>query len=333
MFVGKFSAIALLFLVASAFRVKPKKRVKSTAKAPAAKIGGIFAYAAPGTADPAFQNPRGGPCFPGIRSAVVEKQSFLQYADTATTVTGVIGFRHPWMDFKLIDWGNPNLDELYSCAQEGEETGNRPRGLSRIALHDRQGYADRMRNKDLGWAHVHPALSDVGIPASYIESRSEAAALGAQFGWSLIGSAVDNGGPLYVGRQVSHLFQNASSGECMLTFQGSSSFEDWTANLNLRKVGFCGYAPAAMALEANETTILSAGQSLVHAGFRDVLMQIVTNGDWQNDVRSKFSSCSQVYVTGHSQGAAQAELFGACVQQGLQPGQDGYEEHYKWMGW
>lgn len=327
---SRFPAIALVFLSASAFRVKPKKKGES--KSSAAQIGGIFAYAAPGSADPALQNPRGGPCFPGVRTAAVKMQWFGQEADTATTITGVIGFRHPWMDFKLIDLKNSNLDTLYSCAREGEETGNRPRGTSKIALHDWRGYADRMREKDLGWANIHGVLSDVALPASYMLDRGEAAALGQQFGWNLIGSAVDNGGLLYVGTQVSHLFQKPSSKECILTFQGSSSIQDWTANLNIGKVGFCGFAPAGMRIEGNETAILSAGQSLVHAGFKDALMKIVQNADWQRDVRSRLSSCSSVYVTGHSLGAAEAELFGACVQSAPQQGQDGWEE-YQHIGW
>jgi len=338
MVLSRVATVSVLLLTASAFRVKPKNKkessqVKESSQAEtsrAAQIGGIFAYAAPGSADPALQNPRGGPCFPGIRSAAVKMQWFGQEADTATTITGVLGFRHPWMDFKLIDLKNSDLDTLYSCAREGEETGNRPRGTSKIALHAWEGYAERMKTKDLGWASVNRALSDVALPASYMLDRGEASALGQQHGWNLIGSAVDNGDNLYVGRQVSHLFQK--SGECILTFQGSSSFQDWTANLNVQKVSFCGYARSGMAISGNETAILSSGQSLVHKGFKDALMEMVKNNDWQRDVRGKFSTCSRVYVTGHSLGAAQAELFGACVQKAPGQGQDGWED-YQHIGW
>lgn len=320
------AAVSLFCLGASAFRVKPKKRGTP------ATIGGIFAYAAPGTAQPGLQNPRGGPCFPGVRTAAVKKQWFGQEADTATTITGVLGFRHPYMDFKLLDLKDPSgKNKFYRC---DSEVPNRPRGTSKIALHDRDGYANATQDLDLGWGRLLFDLAKIGIPESYNRNRTSANANAKKYGWNLIGSAVDKGGSgLYVGEQVSHLFQKPSTKECMLTFEGSSSFEDWTANFNVQKRPFCGYSDAtAWIAEDDDVSVLGAGQSLVHKGFADALMQIVRNSGWQSDVRPKLKSCSKVYVTGHSLGAAQAELFGACVNSAPKPGQDGYE-HYQYIGW
>lgn len=299
---------ALLFVDASAFRTRPKR--KSQRSPP--QIDGIFALAAPGTADPGLVNPRGGPCFPGIRSANVKKQWFGQEADTATTITGVLGFRHPMMDFKLVDLKNNSKSKHYRCADEGDEVGNRPRGLSKIALHDRELYRAAMQDMDLGWGDLLYRLTNIGLPESYNYDRNSAHANAQQFGWNLIGSAVDEG-TSGVGKSVSHLFQDPGSKECMLTFQGSSSPEDWTANLQLAKVSFCGY-------------------SGVHKGFAEALMQMVKNNEWQTDVRPNLSRCSKVYVTGHSQGASESELFGACVQMAPSSGQDGYDD-YKHIGW
>lgn len=319
---------SMLVLGASAFRVRPKRRSKGTP----AQIGGIFAYAAPGSAQPGLQNPY-GTCFPGFRTAAVKMQWFGQEADTATTITGVIGFRHPWMDFKLLDLKDPEgRNQLYPC---DDEVPNQPRGWSKVALHAWEGYANATKDLDLGWGNLPAALAQIGLPESYNLDRNSAAANAQRYGWNLIGSAVDDGStdPGYVGRQVSHLFQKPGSKECMLTFQGSSSFADWTANLNIQKKPFCGSAPASAFIAENDTTsVLAAGQSLVHKGFADALMAIVMNKDWQADVHSKLPSCSTVYVTGHSLGAAQAELFGACVNMAPQSGQDGYE-HYKYIGW
>jgi len=334
--VPAFSAVALLFLGASAFRVRPQKKGQSQGPQSQSRqppISGIFAYAAPGPAQPALRNPRSSSgCFPGIRTAAVKMQWFGQEADTATTILGVLGFRHPFMDFKLLDLKDPSgKNKLYSC---DEDVVDRPRGTSKIALHEWQGYADATENLDLGWGSLLYSLAKIGVPAAYDYNRTSAAAVGQQYGWPLIGSAVDEGGANgYVGRQVSHLFQKPSSKECMLTFQGSSSMEDWKANFNLKKQPFCGYAPAgAFIADDDATSVLGNGQSLVHKGFQDALMQIVRNDDWQSDVRSKLSSCSKVYVTGHSLGGAQAELFGACVNMAPKQGQDGYE-HYKYMSY
>lgn len=323
-----FAVISLLFVGASAFRVKPKKKSQGRP----AQIGGIFAYAAPGTAQPGLQNPRGGPCFPGVRTAAVKHQWFGQEVDTVCTITGVIGFRHPHMDFKLLDLKNPDKhNTMYKC---DNEVPNRPRGTPKSALHDRDGYANATQDLDLGWGNLLYDLAKIGIPESYNFNRAQAHSNAQKFGWSLIGSAEDDGqNALYVGKQISHLFQKQSTKECMLTFQGSSSFGDWTANFNIQKRPFCGYAPATAFIAEDDTmSVLSAGQSLVHKGFQDALMQIVRNKEWQSDVRPKLPTCSTVYVTGHSLGAAQAELFGACVNMAPEPGQDGYE-HYQHIGW
>jgi len=319
--------ISLFLMGASSFRVKPKRKTKGTQPA----IAGIFPYASPATAQPPLKNPLGGTCFPGVRTATVKMQWFGQEADTATTILGVIGFRHPFMDFKLLDLKDSKRNTLYPCLTG--DAPNRPRGLSKIELHNKDFYANATQDMDLGWGSLLYDLAKIGIPESFNLDRNSAHANAQQYGWNLIGSAVDNGGSGYVGKQVSHLFQKPSTKECMLTFQGSSSFQDWTANVNIQKKPFCGYAKASAFIAEDDTTsVLGEGESLVHKGFADALMQIVKNSDWQSDVRAKFPSCSKVYVTGHSLGAAQAELFGACINMAPQPGQDGYEE-YRHMSW
>lgn len=261
----------------------------------------------------------------------MKKQWFGQEADTATTITGLLGFRHPWMDFKMVDLKNSGNSFFYKC---DDEVPNRPRGLSKIALHDRQLYADAMEDMDLGWGDLMHKLANMALPESYNLDRASAHANAQAFGWGLIGSALDAGGADgYVGEQVSHLFKDSSSKECILTFQGSSSPEDWSANLNLAKVSFCGFAPAgARVAKDDEVSGLNAGESLVHEGFKDAMMQIVNSSDWQSDVRPKLSSCSKVYVMGHSLGGAQAELFTACAQKAPGVGENGWDD-YQYIGW
>jgi len=308
------SVLVALFVGVPAFRVKPNRKSEGGRSPP--QIDGIFPFAAPGSADNGLTNPRASSgCFPGVRSALVRHQWWGQEADLATTVTGVIGFRHPKMDFSLVDEKNDSKSNFYGC---DDETPNRPRGTPNIALHSREFYQEEYKNRDFGWGNLWSYLSELALPQSYNLDDDTAHAAAQGFGWSLLGSAVDAGGSqAYVGEQVSHLFQQDSSGECILTFQGSSSPEDWAANLNVDKIDFCGYG---------------ARGERVHQGFRDALMAIVADSAWQNNVRPKLSTCSKVYVTGHSLGAAQAELFGACVNMAPQSGEDGYND-YKFIGW
>jgi len=307
------SALVVLFVGAPAFRVKSKRGGEARRSPP--QIDGIFPFAAPGSADNGLTNPRASSgCFPGVRSSLVRHQWWGQEADLATTITGVIGFRHPKMDFSLVDEKNDAKSNFYPC---DNETPNRPRGTPKIALHAWELYQGEYESRDFGWGELWHYLSNLALPNSYVDNSEFVHARAREYNWSLIGSAIDAGGLNYVGEQVSHLFQQDSSGECILTFQGSSSPEDWVANLNLDKINFCGYG---------------ARGERVHEGFKDALMHIVNDTAWQNNVRPKLSTCSKVYVTGHSLGAAQAELFGACVNMAPQVGQDGYED-YKYIGW
>jgi len=307
------SVLVVLFVGVPAFRVKPKRGGEDRRNPP--QVDGIFAFAAPGSADNGLTNPRSSSgCFPGVRNALVRHQWWGQEADLATTVTGVIGFRHPKMDFSLVDEKNDARSNFYPC---DNETPNRPRGTPNIALHAWQLYQAEYESRDFGWGELWYYLSNLALPNSYSDNSEFVHARAREYNWSLIGSAVDPGGFAYVGEQVSHLFQQDSSGECILTFQGSSSPEDWVANLNVDKINFCGYG---------------ARGERVHEGFKDALMHIVNDTAWQNNVRPKLSTCSKVYVTGHSLGGAQAELFGACANMAPQAGEDGYED-YKYIGW
>lgn len=332
----RFSVCVVAALAAGAvgFRVKPKghKDIQGhKSKGEPGQVHGVFAMAAPGTAMPGLENPRGGPCFPGYRSWTERRQWYGTEADLATTITGVIGYRHPYLAGHALDAKSNKLRE-YPCDPPNTETPNIPRGFP-VILHDWRMYT----NLSQGFSDLLYNVSNAGIATSYTYDRDEAARQIGAVGWELIGSAVDEGGAggLYVGRQVSHLLQQPDSKECILTFQGSSSFGDWVANLNIAPSHFCGFVGSSESCAQGSTDCVvdQAGESFVHSGFRDALREIVRNDDWQNDIRPKLSSCSKVYVTGHSLGGAQAELFAACAQKAPQPGEYGYEEDYKYIGW
>jgi len=273
-------------------------------------VHGLFPLGSPGPSNPPLENLRGGPCFPGYRAWTVENGLFVsKRVDLATTITGPLGFRHPEIAGLELNWKNGRINTI-PCNPPESEVPNLPRGVPTIIHNWARFYIPGASNvSDLLYN-----VSQVGIPASFMLNRTEAAAHAASFGWSLIGSATDPGGRIYVGEQVSQLIELPQTGACILTFQGSSSTQDWTANAAAVTVDFCGF-------------------SGVHMGFRDALMQIVWNDEWQQDIRPKLSSCSEVFVTGHSLGGAQAELFAACAQAAPQPGQPGYDDHYEYIGW
>lgn len=294
------------------------------------RVTATFAMAAPGTAEPPLQNPGGdGPCFPGYRSWTVRKQWFGNEVDLATTVTGVLGYRHPMMSALELDL-KKNVVKEFPCNPPNSETPNIPRGLPKI-IHEWEWYVAAQENTS---TLLHK-VGNIGVASSYTYDRAEAQAKVERFGWNILGSAVDQGGDKYIGKQVSHLIQNPDTKDCILTFQGSSSAQDWAANLNVKRSHFCGFVGQTESCDEDTTTcgVANAGESFVHQGFRDALRAIVRNPDFQSDVRPKLSQCSNVYVTGHSLGGAQAELFTACANKGLKPGDYGYDEDYKYIGW
>jgi len=279
------------------------------------QIAGLFPFGSPGSARPPLENWRGGPCFPGARFWTRTWTA----ADFATTATGLIGYRHPYLAGVAIDVRGGRAKN-WPCDGKGSNLPSLPRGIPRD-LHAKEGYISGSEQmSDLIYN-----MSNIGVRESFTEDADQAASNAARYGWNLAGSAVDDGGAVYVGRQVSHLFQEPQTKACILTFQGSSSPQDWASNFDITQDSFCGLGVKGERL--------APGESLVHRGFRDALRMIVQNQDWQDNVRSKLSTCAKVYVTGHSLGGAQAELFAACVQRAPQPGEAGYEEDYKFIGW
>lgn len=263
----------------------------------------MYALGAPGTAWPPLTDPQSSSgCFGGIR--MWTKKGWE--ADLATTCTGVLGFRHPKVEGVQGNMGGGT--ESWGC---DNEIPNRPRGLPG-ASHDLGVYVDFSEDFD----EFAGEAARVGAVGSYIKSEEEAAAFAQSEGWNLIGHVFNEGNSVFGGPQPSLLMQKPDTLECIITFQGSSSTQDWLSNLLVSKVDFCG---------------LSSG-SKVHKGFRDHLSRLVKSDDFQTKIQSKLGGCSKVHTVGHSLGGAMAELYGACANDHKSPGDKGYND-YAYFGW
>lgn len=285
----------------------------ASAESSAPMVDGLFTFGAPGVASPGIKNPRSSDgCFPGIRSWSWWQAGFPSYGsaiDTVVPIAGLVGFRHNWMEGAELDISKKRV-RYNDC---NERLTREPRGSTQAWLHDGDIYVDAVRpiNND---AVLNMTI--LSTKFSYDQNPQQEVAAGVrEFGWRLVGTGFEDGsGGVVGGSQVSHLFQQPQSLECLVTFQGSSSLGDWFANLDASKTSFCGLS------------------SRVHRGFRDHMRRMVRASSWQREVRPNLGRCSKVYVAGHSLGGAMASLFTACAASAPSSG-DGFSEDYSFIGW
>jgi len=257
-------------------------------------IDGLYTWGAPGVSSPSLKNPlRADGCFPGKRAWNRKKTWGVSWVDPITTIAGVRGFRHPYVEGVRIDVGN----EAWRLEECNETTVNRPKGTGYWSYHSARLY--RNATEWIGQDFFDFTYVTTKYSKKYADDFVvEDAPLWG--GWRLVGRGHDDGeSEMLGGPQVSNLFQNPQSLECVLTFQGTRGTADWFANFDSRHTDFCGL---------NGTT--------VHAGFRNHLRRMVRDPSWQEKVRPRLSRCGSVYVAGHSLGGALATLFSACVNSG-----------------
>lgn len=117
-------------------------------------------------------------------------------------------------------------------------------------------------------------------------------------GWELVAEYVNDTESLVVpGHDVVALF--AKDNKCAISFSGTHGLADWSTNFNAK----------------TKVSLPECGLFHAHEGFFEVFLQFLLNEAWTDEFEPYLeNNCSGgIYTVGHSQGAAVAEIFAACI--------------------
>lgn len=210
-----------------------------------------------------------GACIPGYR--VVNENFDENETDMVTWLQ--MTTKHPKM--KTLRLGeNSSMEENCDWKRTGKVS-------PLISLHDGDVYTERSMTHRGAVAIIADIVFSFSYESDILDGVKER-------GLELVGSA-NRGG------EVSHLIQHPPTGECILTFEGSDTIQDWKYNLNLKKTNFCGIGG-------------------IHQGFVESLRNILEAESWQDNIRKNLGKCSRLAVVGHSLGGAMAALWAVCAQ-------------------
>jgi hypothetical protein len=284
-------------------------RVSHTGRTPSGSLGevdALYTTGAPAVAVGPLRNAKSADgCFAGMRYFTRDKSLLGEVVDLVPMVAYVGGFVHPMYRATRLDLKGSEPIE-YPCSTSTQKV---PDGIvGKIMLHGSPMYIEggSLVNEDLESLMTRVAQQSENQDFDSMKKTIEG------LGWRVAAESFDEG-KLVGGPQVSYLWQHPESLECMVTFQGSASVQDWLVNLNMDKVDFCGLSEQ------------------VHEGFHTHLLMMVGNEGWQSRVRPLLGKCAKVFSVGQSLGAAKASLFAACVNNAPESGPG--VEHFQQMFW
>lgn len=266
-------------------------RTRARIKGVEGDISHVYTFGAPHPSNPMLTAKNGG-CFDGYR--IVNAGKWRQ-EDTVPLLLVTSTYNHPKV--KTIVLTDKEVKYNWECGK------NPPRGVvPRVKLHKNALYQSNVAKLGDSFSRTKEA-ADVGLKNSYNGNLNEVQANVQASHWELVGTAT-------AGEDISHLMQEPNSKRCILTFEGTDSFEDFKTDANILSTSFCG-------LPGME----------VHTGFKRELMNMVESEQFQSGIREKLGKCSSVDAVGHSLGGAVAALFAACVSHQI------VSPDYEMMSW
>ncbi|CAK9000970.1 unnamed protein product [Durusdinium trenchii] len=176
----------------------------------------------------------------------------------------------------------------------------------------------------LNTANRWQALGKIAIDVSYLDASSphdrQAVSQRLPHGYHVEGYAHAKSYTTLVASQSSWLLKN-QEGNCVVTFAGTDSWEDWFQDAQVNPTAFCGF------LDEKDKEGLQNGHTFTFWGFKYHLLRMVESPEFQTNIRSKLQHCTSVDAVGHSLGGAMAILFSMCIHNAPKPGQAGYADY------
>lgn len=297
------SAVTLLLLLGAAdgFRTR-KRRTAKTSSGAAGTVAQLYTFGAPMVSDDVLTNPASSSgCFAGYRVIREETGSRVK-VDAVVPVLTPLGYNHP--KTKVLRLDTEKSDSIEPCGWQSSGGRNVD-----VGLHSGKDY------KTMAVQYCGAAAS-LALNMSYEDNVGKVAQEARRQGWGLVDTALCPGKlswlPIIGSKEVSHLFQNPNTLDCMITFEGSDSLGNWLDNFNIGKSSFCNL------------------RTRTHSGFQDALRIITKSSDFQNKIRPKLKNCRNVWAIGHSLGGAIASLFSACANNYARAGSDGDFRNITW---
>eukprot|EP00933_Yihiella_yeosuensis_P029984 TRINITY_DN2364_c0_g1_i1.p1 TRINITY_DN2364_c0_g1~~TRINITY_DN2364_c0_g1_i1.p1 ORF type:complete len:1144 (-),score=226.01 TRINITY_DN2364_c0_g1_i1:221-3652(-) len=299
-------------------------------------VDSLYTFGAPATShEGLYDRTRPNGCFKGVRAYTQSARyspgsgAFYVVTDPVAWLCGWFGFRHARM--KAMATKDYSLEQkLEPCASDSSNKGNSlntPKSDNFWWIPGHSVYEQVLQeHTDQGAPSAPPSE---GLEATIAATAPESLSLvmshfsfmnyedaqiiyadAQDHGWNFVGSACGNRNKISVGcKDRVALFQEPTSRDCVLAFQGSADFYDWMDNLNLVPGDWCGFKN-------------------VHQGFKNHLVHMLESWDYSQVIKPRLSKCNKLAVTGHSLGGAQAELFSACANQELTVNDHGFHDYF-----
>jgi len=290
----RFGALLLIVLPCKALRHQQRDSgtdTKHNASVPYGSrewtmVDRLFTFGAPMSTGLAVENPMAPDgCWKGWR-VVREGGTDSGQVDLVSSLLSYNGFLHPKMPSYVVNSDLPPKKHECGWKYDG------PRRSPTTSLHARAEYV-RLSESLVG------TVAGLALDRSYDQNSAYVAVRARQAGWRLVGTALAEGKWFFWSEdEVTHLYQHPETLDCMLSFEGTSSVNNWADNLKFFKTSFCKLP------------------GRVHRGFAEAMRVMTKSEDWHKKIKPHLPYCNTLDVVGHSLGGAISTLFSACANNG-----------------